>query len=147
MSQGQRTVPDVQHAASAMAGRAGRVERVISTLLRCGVISSLVIIVLGTLLSFAHHRDYASSPLELARLTRPGAAFPHTLAEVADGARRLRGQAITTIGLLVLLATPVARVAVSILAFLYERDRVFVVLTATVLLLLLLSFVLGRAGG
>ena len=39
------------------------------------------------------------------------------------------------------------RVAVSVFAFVYERDRKFVLITAVVLALLLLSFMLGRAEG
>jgi uncharacterized membrane protein len=50
-------------------------------------------------------------------------------------------------GLLLLLATPVLRVAVSILAFIYEKDGIFVMITSIVLALLLLSFVLGRVTG
>jgi uncharacterized membrane protein len=126
------------------AARVRKVELLISNLLRFGVATSLVIIVAGTLLSFVHHPDYVAAPAELKRLAQPGAAFPHTVAEVRVGVANLRGQAIVVVGLLVLLATPVARVAVSIFAFLYQGDRAFVVLTTTVLLLLLLSFVLGR---
>jgi uncharacterized membrane protein len=129
------------------AARVRKAELLISNILRIGLATSLVIIVSGTLLSFVHHPDYVSAPSELQRLTQPGAAFPHTIAEVVDGVANLRGQAIVVIGLLVLLATPVARVAVSIFAFMYQRDRVFVALTAAVLFLLLLSFVLGRVEG
>lgn len=125
--------------------RVRRAELLISYLLRFGVATSLLIIVGGTLLSFIHHPDYVSAPSELKRLTAPGAAFPHTLSDVLAGVTHLRGQAIVAVGLLVLLATPLARVAVSILAFAYQRDRVFVVLTSIVLLLLLLSFALGKA--
>jgi len=46
-------------------------------------------------------------------------------------------------GLLVLIATPVTRVAVSIVAFIRMRDRRYVVITTVVLALLLLSFFLG----
>ena len=127
--------------------RVRKVELLISRLLRLGVTVSLVIVVGGTVVSFVHHPDYVSAPAELKRLTQPGAAFPHTVAEVANGVAQLRGQAIVAVGLLVLLATPVARVAVSIFAFLYERDRVFVAMTTAVLLLLLLSFLLGRVAG
>ena len=49
-------------------------------------------------------------------------------------------------GLLLLILTPVVRVAVSILAFRAQRDRTYVLITSAVLVLLLLSFVLGRAG-
>ena len=46
-------------------------------------------------------------------------------------------------GLLMLIATPVMRVAVSIFAFIVHRDKVFTAITTLVLLLLFLSFVLG----
>lgn len=136
-----------ENKAGKAAARVRQAELLISNILRIGVAASLVIIVGGTVLSFVHHPNYVSAPSELQRLTRPGAAFPHTLAEVLAGVAHLRGQAIVVVGLLVLLATPVARVAVSIFAFMYQRDRVFVVLTTTVLLLLLLSFAVGGVEG
>jgi uncharacterized membrane protein len=46
---------------------------------------------------------------------------------------------------LLLIATPVIRVGVSIFAFIYQRDRLYTLITATVFSLLLLSFVLGKA--
>lgn len=124
-----------------------QVERVISNLLRTGVLISFTLVVLGTILSFVHHPGYTSSATELQRLTRPGAAFPHTLPEVARGLREWRGQAVIAAGLLVLIATPVLRVAVSILAFWQEGDRKFVLITSVVLALLLASFLLGKVGG
>jgi uncharacterized membrane protein len=122
-------------------------ELLISRLLRTGVMASLVLIIGGVLLSFLHHPDYVSSPSELQRLTRPGAAFPHTLRDVLIGLREWQGRAVTTVGLLLLIATPVIRVAVSILMFAHERDWLFVAITSVVLLLLLTSFLLGKAGG
>ena len=56
----------------------------------------------------------------------------------------MRGEAIVTLGLLVLIATPVMRVAVSVVAFIQHRDRTYALITAAVLCLLLLSLVLGR---
>ena len=46
-----------------------------------------------------------------------------------------------------LIATPVMRVAVSIVAFLIERDWIFVIVTSFVLAMLILSFFLGKAEG
>jgi uncharacterized membrane protein len=126
--------------------RVRRVEIAISNLLRGGVILSLVLVVAGTVMSFLHHPGYVTSTTELERLTRPGAAFPHTLADVAAGLRAMHGQAVVMVGLLVLVATPVMRVAVSILAFLYQHDRIYAAITTVVLCLLLLSFALGKAG-
>jgi uncharacterized membrane protein len=125
----------------------GGVEIAISLILRIGVVTSLSIVVLGTVLTFVHHRDYFSSHEQLHRLTSPPADFPRTATQIWQGVRHGGGEAVIMAGLLLLLATPVLRVAVSILAFIYEKDGTFVIITATVLALLLLSFVLGRATG
>lgn len=124
--------------------RVRRVELVISNLLRGGVLASLALIVAGTIMSFIHHPEYFTSPADFQRLVEPGAAFPHTLQDVIQGILLFRGQAIVTAGLLLLIATPVMRVAVSIFAFIYQEDRTFTYITALVLFLLLLSFFLGK---
>jgi len=129
---------------AAAEARVRRVELLISALLRTGVVASLFLVVFGTALSFVNHPDYRSVPAELHRLTSPGAAFPRTLAEVWTGVKALRGQSIATLGLLLLIATPVLRVAVSVLGFVYERDRTYVAITLVVLALLVLSFFLGK---
>ena len=125
--------------------RVRSVELLISNLLRFGVITSLLIILLGETVSFVHHPEYLSNPPALQRLTTPGAAFPHTLRDVLYGVREFRGQAIVMLGLLLLIATPVVRVAVSIVGFALEGDYAYVVITSIVLALLILSFVLGAA--
>jgi uncharacterized membrane protein len=122
-------------------------ENLLSWVLRLGVLASLACVVTGTVISFVHHPEYVSSAVELRRLTQPGAAFPHTLRDVFAGAREWRGQAIVTIGLLMLIATPIMRVTVSIFIFLYQKDRIFTLITAIVLCLLLASFALGRISG
>ncbi len=123
------------------------VERIISVLLRAGVILSLLVVVSGTVVSFIHHPAYLTNGKDLRTLTTPGHALPDTLAEVWSGLLAGRGQSIVVAGLLLLIATPVLRVAVSIVAFLVEKDRLFALITAIVLALLLLSFFLGKAGG
>jgi uncharacterized membrane protein len=127
--------------------QARRTELVISLVLRGGVIISMAVILLGMVLSFIHHRQYVSSPAELERLTRPGAAVPQTLHGVWIGVLALRGQSVVAAGLLLLILTPVFRVAASVLAFVAQKDRTYVLLTSVVLALLLLSFVLGNASG
>ncbi len=69
-------------------------------------------------------------------------SFPQTLSQVWAGLLVLHPQAIIALGLLLLIATPVLRVAVSIVAFALEHDLRFVVITALVLAILLLSNVL-----
>lgn len=127
--------------------RTERVERIISVVLRSGVALSLTLIAAGTILSFVHHPTYVRSADDLRHLTWPGAAFPHTLHDVVQGLRVWHGQAVVVVGLLVLVATPVARVAISIVLFFLTRDRAFVIITTVVLALLLLSFFLGKVEG
>jgi uncharacterized membrane protein len=50
------------------------------------------------------------------------------------------------LGSLLLIATPVARVAVSIYAFFVDRDYKYVVITGLVLLVILLTILLGKLG-
>jgi uncharacterized membrane protein len=121
-----------------------QVEAWISLTLRAGVLVSLALIVVGTLVTFSNHPQYVASTADLAKLTTPGAAFPRTLAEIASQLADFRGRAIVMAGLVVLIATPVLRVAISILAFLKERDLAFVCITTTVLAILIASFLLGR---
>jgi uncharacterized membrane protein len=123
------------------------VELVISTLLRVGVVVSLAIVIAGLVLSFAHHREYWSSPSMLKQITTPGRVVPHGIGDVVRGMAQMRGEAVIALGLLLLIATPVLRVAVSIAVFVIERDWVFVVVTAFVLAMLILSFFLGGVEG
>jgi uncharacterized membrane protein len=124
-----------------------KVELAISTLLRIGVLTSLVIVLAGTVVTFVHHPHYLTSRRDLVHLTSPGAEFPRSVPSVIRGLEHSQGRALVMTGLLLLIATPVLRVAVSVLAFVSQRDRTFVVITSVVLTLLLTSFVLGRAGG
>jgi uncharacterized membrane protein len=129
------------------AEKARQVELLISNLLRIGVITSLTIVVIGTILSFIRHPDYLSSKTQLSALTSHDASFPETISGTASSIMHGQGRGIVILGLLLLVATPVMRVAVSIFGFVYEKDRIFVLITSLVLMLLLLSFVLGRGEG
>ena len=114
-------------------------ELIISHVLRGGVLLSAAIISSGVVLFYV--RAFASGGHG-----EDPSAFPHTLASVGQGLARGDPQAIIIFGLLVLLATPVVRVAVSIVAFLLERDWRYVVITTLVLLILLISFFPGKGG-
>ncbi len=132
--------PTVSPAASAVMKR---VELLISWLLVGGVALSMATVLLGLALMFLHHPQYLKSAADLQRLTAPGAAFPNTMGDVARGVVAGRGQAVVALGLLLLIATPILRVAVSLLGFALLRDRAYTVICAVVLIVLLISFLLG----
>ena len=113
-------------------------DRIISVVLRGGVLLSAGLLILGALLYFARvlWGGAPANPL----------SFPHTLGDVFHGLGHGDPLAILALGLIVLLLTPVARVAISIFAFARERDWLYVGITTLVLLILLVSFLLGRGG-
>lgn len=124
-----------------------RLERAISILLRVGVIASLLVIVTGTVVAFVQMPAYRTSARVRAEVTNGRTPFPHSISAVFSGVAAGHGTAIVALGLLVLLLTPIARVAVSVVTFAVERDRAYVVLTGFVLTVLLVSFLLGKTGG
>jgi uncharacterized membrane protein len=124
-----------------------KVELLISVILRTGVIASLLIVLIGLVLSFTHHPAYFNSNSMLKQITTPGRLVPHTLHEVLTGTLHLKGEALITAGLLLLIATPVIRVAISIFIFIAEKDLPFVLATTFVLAMLILSFFLGKVEG
>ncbi len=71
----------------------------------------------------------------------------HLAAVFFFGLLALEPYAIIGLGLLVLILFPALRVAVSVVAFALGHDWVCVLITAFVLLVLLLSFAIGEAGG
>jgi uncharacterized membrane protein len=119
------------------------VDTAISHLLRGGVLLSIGVVILGLVFTFIHHPQYVSSKTELGQLTSPTAVYPHTIRDVVAQTAAHHGQGIVMLGLLLLIATPIARVAFSIVAFIVERDRVYVVITIVVLALLIVSLVAG----
>jgi uncharacterized membrane protein len=124
-----------------------RVELTISYILRLGVLVSIALVVLGMCLTFAHHPDYVTRAVPVREVPKLAASFPKTLAETWASLRELRGQGFVILGLLVLLVTPVIRVAVSIFAFGIQRDWKFTCITTLVLVILLVSFFLGKTEG
>jgi uncharacterized membrane protein YfcA/uncharacterized membrane protein len=107
----------------------------ISWILQGGVIVSSTLILLGLILL-----PIRPGGLSITRLLN----FPQTLNAVRVDLFVGHPQALITLGLLVLIATPVLRVAVSILVFALEKDRIYVVITVIVLAILLFSiFYLG----
>src|SRR5947209_16980880 len=103
---------------------------IIGWVLQGGVILSAVVIVIGLFMMSLRPDKFAPQKLQ---------SFPQTFGQVWTGLLILRPQTVIALGLLLLIATPVVRVAVSILAFAVERDRRFVVITLLVLLILLFS--------
>jgi uncharacterized membrane protein len=119
---------------------ADKMSDVLSLVLRYGVLASATIIAAGAFL-FALHSPYQDASF----LTRyypgrvPHGSYDTSLWSIATGLPSLSPYSVVELGFLVLLATPVLRVAFSVVLFATEGDRRYVYITAAVLLILLFS--------
>ncbi|HTX62011.1 MAG TPA: DUF1634 domain-containing protein [Acidimicrobiales bacterium] len=125
--------------------RVRRVELAISLVLRIGVTTSIAITAAGLALMFVHHPAYGhlSGSFSYHRLTSTSTPFPHTFSQLGAALDAGEGRGLVVVGILVLILTPVLRVAVSVISFLYERDRAMSLVTLFVLAALVGSFFLG----
>lgn len=112
-----------------------RVERILGTLLQTGVIFSATAVLIGGVL---YALRYGQVPVNYQNFV-PERASLRSLSEVGGGALHGDGRAIIQCGLLLLIATPVSRVIFSMVAFALEGDRLYVVLTLIVFVILLYS--------
>ena len=117
-----------------------RMDGIMGRLLRTGVILAAAFVLAGGVVFLARHPTpvtnyhvFQGEPEELR--TVPG-IFHEALA--------FHGRGLIQLGLLILIATPIARVAFSVVAFLYQRDWTYVVVTLIVLGLLVYSLLGGH---
>jgi uncharacterized membrane protein len=112
-----------------------RLERIIGRLLQIGVGLAVAIVVCGGVVYLIAHRHepadrtvFVGEPTEL-----------ESLSGIIALAARFDPGGVIQLGILVLIATPIARVVFSIYAFELERDRLYVAITLVVLALLIVG--------
>jgi uncharacterized membrane protein len=113
-----------------------RMEVIMGRLLQVGVLlASFVMIAGGLLYMHAHsgetpnYRVFASEPQKLRHFSG-----------VFEGIKTGDPAALIQLAVLLLIATPVARVVFALIAFLIERDKLFVLISSIVLAVLLYGF-------
>jgi uncharacterized membrane protein len=116
-----------------------QMDRIISVLLRSGVLISALVVLVGGILYLMHY----GAVLPEYRVFRGEPAVLRSLSGIVKDALSFDSRGIIQFGLLLLVATPVARVAFSILAFALQRDRTYVIITLIVLGVLLYSLTGG----
>ena len=114
-----------------------RVETIVGTLLRVGVTLSAAVVLAGGVVFLVRHgitpanyRVFRGEPSELRHIRG-----------IIHGVFALHSRAVIQLGLLLLIATPIARVAFALFGFAEERDWMYVSFTAIVLAILLYSLV------
>ena len=119
-----------------------RIDEIMGMVLRTGVVLAALVVLAGGVVYLSRHqvpltnyRVFQGEPVEL-----------RTVSGIVQEALAFRGRELIQLGLLILIATPIARVAFSFFAFLYQRDWTYVLVTVIVLGLLFYSLLGGRAG-
>lgn len=112
-----------------------RMEAILGNLLRTGVLLSAAIVLCGGCVYLSRH---AHEPADY-RIFRGEPSEFRTIPGVIQSVLNGRGRGLIQLGLLFLIATPIARVAFSIAGFAIEGDRLYVAFTLIVLAVLLYS--------
>ena len=112
-----------------------RIDEIMAVLLRSGVLLSAGLVFVGGIIFLVRHpmpvmnyRNFQGEPAEYS-----------TISGILRDAAKMHGRGLIQLGMLLLIATPVARVLFSVFAFLYEKDWTYVWFTLIVLGLLTYS--------
>jgi uncharacterized membrane protein len=116
-----------------------RIDELMGLLLRTGVVLAAAIVLAGGIVYLVRH----PVPAVDYRVFQGEPQNFRTISGIISEAKVLTGRGLIQLGLLILIATPIARVAFSVFAFLYERDWKYVGFTLIVLGLLLYSLIGG----
>jgi uncharacterized membrane protein len=112
-----------------------RMQVILGNLLRAGVLLSAAIVLWGGCVYLYRH---AHEPANYRVFQGEPSEF-RTIPGVIRSVLNYRGRGLIQLGLLLLIATPIARVAFSIAGFAIERDKLYVIFTIIVLIVLLYS--------
>lgn len=111
-------------------------ERIIGQLLRYGVLLSSAVVLAGGIVYLIRHGNqqpaFGTFHGEPGKMKEPGPMWKAILSG--------QGRPLISLGLLLLIATPIARIAFSIFGYLLEKDYLYVLITAIVLAVILCNF-------
>lgn len=117
-----------------------QVEQIVGNLLRAGVILAASVVLLGGALYLARY----GTTMPDYRVFRGEPSDLRSIAGILRDVRAFDSRGIIQLGLLLLIATPVARVTFSLFAFARQRDATYVIVTLIVLGVLIYSLSGGR---
>ncbi|WP_295767732.1 DUF1634 domain-containing protein [uncultured Mucilaginibacter sp.] len=112
------------------------VELVVGRLLRYGVVTASVVALAGGIMYLLLH---GSGPVpQYGNFIGEGAGYT-TFNGIFKGALALNATEVIQLGVLILIATPILRVIFSLLAFILEKDKLYIFITLIVLCVIMTS--------
>ena len=115
---------------------------IIGWILRAGVIISMAVVFIGGAVYLYRHGHSSPDYHEFKKVPY----FIHDTEGIINGVLNLKGQAIIQLGILLLIATPIARVVFSAIGFILEKDRLYTLITFFVLFIIVVSMLTGHSG-
>lgn len=112
-----------------------KVETFLGSLLLTGVIISAIFVLIGGILYLFQHGTQVPKYAVFVDNMKDLKNFSATM----KGVFAFKSLSIIHLGILILIATPVMRVAFSVAAFFYEKDHLYIFFTLIVLAILLYS--------
>lgn len=116
-------------------------QAVIGWVLRIGVIVSVSIVFFGGIVYLYRHGSEV--PDHKTFITQPGFV---QLNGIIQGIIDFHGRSIIQAGIILLIATPILRIIFSAISFALEKDRLYVMISLLVLLIIFLSSMSGHIG-
>ena len=111
-------------------------EVAISRMLRAGVSLAALVVLVGWILYLWQAHGVVPDYLHFHGIPSPA----DRLTPVLEGARHLDSRSIIRLGILLLVATPIMRVAFCVYSFAAQKDKLYVAVSLIVLTVLLYSF-------
>ena len=118
------------------------IQQLIGKQLRIGVIVSSIIVSIGGIIYLSRHGGEVP---DYGEFTGVREGLNH-LKGIWQGVLENRGMNIIQLGVVLLIATPIIRIVFSVIAFLLEKDYLYVFLTLIVLGIITYSMLGGLAG-
>ena len=117
-------------------------QAVIGWILRAGVFISMSVVIVGGVFYIYRHGHTVADYHTFKGIPD----FLRSPSGIINGILAVRGRAIIQAGIILLIATPVIRVAFSAIGFVMEKDYLYTGITLIVLLIILISMLSGHAG-
>jgi uncharacterized membrane protein len=116
-----------------------QLESAIADMLRFGVVLAAIVVFVGGGI-YLHRPSLAPPDYSHFHATAPAL---RSAAGVFHGVLQLDAKSVIQFGILILIATPVARVVLCVIGFSRQRDRLYTGVSTTVLIILTYSLIRG----
>ena len=117
-------------------------QLLLGKVLRAGTIISVSIVFIGGLFYLYRHGHTIADYKTFNGIPN----FVQHFGSIIGGVLSLKGQAIIQLGIILLISTPILRVAFSAVGFVLEKDYLYVGISLLVLLIIFVSMLSGHAG-